>query len=144
MVVTRFAALPGTILPEGTFVISPTEDRLVHEILGEEPSSTGRAHPLWAFIATQRGIGTSVAELCALAEFDVLDGPMMAGWNAEFAGELVTDYSYRVTGEVTDIVRKRGRSGLFDLMTFVERLVDEHGHAVVATTTTFVLPRKNH
>jgi hypothetical protein len=144
MAIARFSALPGTVLPEGTFVISLEEDHRVSEILGEEPGSTGRAHPLWAFIATQRGIGTSVAELCALADFDVADGPMLAGWNAKFTGELLTGYAYRVTGEVTDIVRKRGKSGLFDLMTFVERLVDEHGHAVVTTTTTFVLPRKNH
>jgi hypothetical protein len=144
MAIARFAALPGTVLPEGAFVISPEEDRLVREIVGEASSSTGRAHPLWAFIATQRGIGTSVAELCALADFDVADGPKMAGWNATFTGELLTGYSYRVTGEVTDIVRKRGKSGLFDLMTFVERLVDEDARAVVTTTTTFVLPRKNH
>jgi hypothetical protein len=98
---------------------------------------------LWAFIATQRGVGVSVAELCAIADFDVADGPMMGGWKVHYKDQLKIGVKYRVTGEVTDLVRKNGRSGTFDLMTFVERLIDEADVEVVTTTTTFVLPRRS-
>jgi hypothetical protein len=138
-----FATLPGTALPEGSFTISAEENGKVIDILGATPDAASEANPMWAFIATQRGIGISVAELCALADFDVNDGPMMAGWQVVFHDKLLVGHPYRVTGEITDIVRKRGKSGLFDLMTFVERLVDGDGRDVVETTTTFVLPRKS-
>jgi hypothetical protein len=138
----RLADLDGTQLPEGSFVISPDDDRQVAKILGAENDETG-AHPLWAFIATQRGIGVSVAELCALADFDVADGPLLGGWHAVYHGKIVTGQHYRVTGEIVDIVRKQGKSGTFDVMKFVERLIGDDDVTVVETTTTFVLPRKS-
>ena len=123
-------------------MITPDENRLVFELLGGNGPQSTEAHPLWAFIATQRGIGLSVAELCALADFDVADGPMMAAWRVAFNGQLQTEVRYRVTGEVTSLVRKRGKSGDFDLMTFVERLIGEDSFVVAETTSTFVFPRK--
>jgi hypothetical protein len=134
--------LPGTALPEGGFTITEEEDRQVLDVVGGDPAADGTAHPLWAYIATQRGIGISVADLCALADFDVNDGPMLGSTDLEYAGKLRIGVPYRVTGEVIDIARKAGRSGTFDVMTFRERLVGEDGEAVASSTSTFILPRK--
>lgn len=136
-------ALPGTTLPEGTFTITAEEDDRVHDVVGGEPAGDGTAHPLWAYIATQRGIGVSVAELCRMADFDVADGPLLGNTEMEYEAPLRVGVEYRVAGEVLDIVRKSGRSGTFDLMTFRERLLTADGTPVASSTSTFVLPRRS-
>jgi acyl dehydratase len=136
------AVAPGTPLPSGTFTITPEENRRLAGVLGAEPDDA-TAHPLWAYVATQRGIGVSVADLCALADFDVADGPMLGSVDMELHAPVRLGVEYRVTGEVLDIVRKEGRkTGPFDVMTYRERLLDAGGAEVVTTTNTFILPRR--
>lgn len=135
--------LPGTPLPEGSFRISAEEDRRVLEVVGGKPSADGAAHPLWAYIAPQRGIGISVAELCALADFDVNDGPMLGSSELEYRKPIMIDVDYRVTGEVVSIARKHGRIGTFDVLEFRESLLHPDDGALVAvSTSTYILPRK--
>jgi hypothetical protein len=134
--------LPGTELPAGTFTITAEEDARVLEVVGGEPSPDGTAHPLWAYIAPQRGIGISVADICALADFDVNDGPMLGSSELEFHSGIKLGEPYRVTGRVLSIDRKQGSSGTFDLMAFREDLLDAGGNVVAVSTSTYVLPRK--
>jgi hypothetical protein len=137
----RLANLPGTPLPEGTFTITAEEDRQLGEALGSPPSD-GTPHPVWAYIATQRGIGISVADLCALAEFDVADGPMLGTVDMTYARPLELGVEYRVTGEVVGIERKHGRkAGTFDIMTYRERLIAPDGTEAASSTNTFILRR---
>ncbi|HET6506998.1 MAG TPA: hypothetical protein VFG42_09425 [Baekduia sp.] len=136
------AVASGTPLPPGTFTITPEENRRLAGVLGADPEDT-TAHPLWAYVATQRGIGIGVADLCALADFDVADGPMLGSVDMELRAPLAVGVEYRVTGEVLSIVRKEGRkTGPFDIMTYRERLLDGDGAEVVSTTNTFILPRR--
>jgi hypothetical protein len=140
--VDRLATLPGTLLPEGTFTITAEADRELGEALGSAPSA-GAPHPVWAYIATQRGIGISVADLCALADFDVADGPMLGSVEMAYARPLELDVEYRVVGEVVDIERKHGRkAGTFDVMTYRERLIAPDGAEAASSTNTFILPRR--
>jgi hypothetical protein len=133
--------LPGTPLPEGTFTITAEDDARVLEVIGGEPSADGTAHPLWAYIAPQRGIGISVADICTLAEFDVNDGPMLGSSALELHAPIALGAAYRVTGEVLSIERKQGGSGTFDVLEFREDLLD--GDTLVAvSTSTYILPRK--
>lgn len=133
--------LPGTALPEGSFTITPDEQHRLADSLGG--ASGDGAHPAWAYIATQRGIGISVADLCALADFDVNDGPMLGSVELIYAGEIEIGVEYRVTGEVVGIERKHGRkAGTFDIMTFRERLLAPDGAEVATSTNTFILPRR--
>jgi hypothetical protein len=133
--------LPGTKLPEGSFTITESEQRRLADSLGSP--SDGGAHPVWAYIATQRGIGISVADLCALADFDVNDGPMLGSVEMTYARPLEVGVEYRVTGEVVAIERKHGRkAGTFDVMTFRERLIGPDGDEVATSTNTFILPRR--
>lgn len=133
--------LPGTTLPEGAFTITEEEQARLAEALGSP--SDGSTHPVWAYIATQRGIGISVADLCALADYDVHDGPMLGSVEMTYARPIEVGVRYRVTGEVVDIVRKQGRkAGTFDVMTFSERLIAPDGAEVASSTNTFILPRR--
>jgi hypothetical protein len=142
MTAPGFEELPGRPLPEGSFTITGEDEILVLEVLGGEPSGDGIAHPLWAYIAPQRGIGIGIAELCALAGFDVNDGPMLGSSRLEYYGQLHIGIPYRVTGEIIDIVRKHGSIGTFDVLEFRENLLTESEECVATSTSTYILPRR--
>jgi hypothetical protein len=136
--------LAGTPLRQGEFTITAEENRRMAEILGARPPDDGGAHPIYAYIATQRGIGTGVEELCALADFDMADGPMLGSTELEYAGVIRVDTPYRVEGEVVGLVRKEGRTlGVFDILTYRERLLTPDGQLVARATNTFILPRRS-
>jgi hypothetical protein len=135
--------LAGRTLPAGSFTITPEEQERLVAALGRE-ATNGDPHPIWAYIATQRGIGIGVAELCALADFDVADGPMLGSVELSWAAPLELGVEYTVTGEVVGIERKHGRkAGTFDILTFRERLLAPSGEEVAAATNTFILPRRD-
>jgi hypothetical protein len=133
--------LPGTQLPEGTFTITEEEQRRLTAAIG---SPSDGAHPVWAYIAPQRGIGIGVAELCALAEFDMeRDGPMLGSVDMTYHRPLEVGVEYRVTGEIVDIERKHGRkTGAFDVLTYRLRLIAPDGEEVVVATNQWILPRR--
>jgi hypothetical protein len=137
-----FEQLRGTALPAGTFTVTAAEQERLAAAIGSPPGEG--AHPVWAYIATQRGIDIGIAELCALADFDVKDGPMLGSVEMEYAAPVELDVPYRVTGEVLGIERKHGRkAGTFDLLTFRERLLAPDGREVASSTNTFILPRRD-
>jgi hypothetical protein len=142
MTAPGFEALPGSPLPEGSFTITCEDESLVQEVLGGDPAEGGTAHPLWAYIAPQRGIGISIAELCALANFDVNDGPMLGSSRLEYYGEIRVGVPYRIRGEIIDIVRKRGSIGAFDVLEFREEMLTESAELVASSTSTYILPRR--
>src|ERR1700742_1737186 len=118
MPVDGFEDLPGTPLTDGMFEITLADEERVLQVVGGESAGDGTAHPLWAYIAPQVGIGTSVAEICALADFDVNDGPMLGASHLDEQEPIRIGVPYRVTGEVLDISRKQGSIGTFDVMAF--------------------------
>jgi hypothetical protein len=132
----------GTELPAGSFSITAADQAHLAAALGGEYGSD--PHPIWAYIAAQRGIGIGVAELCALADFDVNDGPMLGSVALRFSGPLELGVEYAVTGEIVGYERKHGRTaGTFDVLTFRERLVAPDGAEVASTTNTFILSRRD-
>jgi hypothetical protein len=134
--------LAGHPLAAGSAQVSAADDVELRSILGA--STTGRQlHPLWGYIAAQTGINTSIEDLCGLADFSVDDGPMMGSIELEYHHPIEPDTEYEVQGEVVDLVRKHGSSGVFDLLTYRERLIGPDGQTVAVATNTFVLPRKD-
>jgi acyl dehydratase len=142
MAVAGLEDLPGTELAAGTFTISAKENADLAGVLESAAPAGDAAHPLWAYIATQRGIDIGITELCALADFDVNDGPMLGSTKLSYGKPLRVGVEYKVTGEVLDITRKEGNSGTFDIFTFRERLVDPDGEEAASATNTFILPRR--
>ncbi|OAN56237.1 hypothetical protein [Sphingobium sp. TCM1] len=135
----------GTSLSsERTFAISAQDNAALCRSTGCEPAADGSAHPIWFFVATQVGMGKTVAGLCAACDFDVNDGPMMGGSRVDFQGRIMTDVDYRVEGEIKGLTRKRSRKlGVMDIMEYELRLVGTDGAPVLATTNTWALPRKD-
>lgn len=132
-------SLAGTV----PYVISAEENRALCESTGVAPAADGTAHPIYFYIATQVGMGMTVAGLCAACEFDVEDGPMMASSKATFLRPLVTGQPYRVTGRIVSLVRKPSRKlGLMDMLEYLLELSLPDGTAVLSTTNVWVLPRR--
>ncbi|HEY3850852.1 MAG TPA: hypothetical protein VGL87_07785 [Steroidobacteraceae bacterium] len=132
-------SLAGTI----PFTISAEENRALCESTGVAPAADGTAHPIYFYIATQVGMGMTVAGLCATCDFDVEEGPMMASSKVTFSRPLLTGQAYRVTGRIVSLVRKPSRKlGIMDLLEYVLELSLPDGTSVLSTTNVWVLPRR--
>lgn len=125
------------------YVISAQENEALCRSTGIEPADDGTAHPIYYYVATQVAMGKSVAELCAVCDFDVDDGPMMGSSEVRFATPLRTGLPYRVSGEILALQRKRSRKlGVMDVLTYRLRLHAPVGGAVLETDNVWVLPRR--
>ena len=125
------------------YVISAEENRALCESTGVAPAADGTAHPIYFYIATQVGMGMTVAGLCAACDFDVEDGPMMASSKVTFSKPLVTGQPYQVSGRIVSLVRKPSRKlGVMDMLEYLLELSLPDGTVVLSTTNVWVLPRK--
>jgi hypothetical protein len=125
------------------FTITAEENAKLCRSTGSEPASDGTAHPIYYYIATQVAMGKTVAGVCEACEFNVDDGPMMGSSGVKFTEPLKVGESYKVTGEILDLVRKRSRKlGVMDVLTYRLRLHKLDGTQVLETDNIWVLPRK--
>jgi acyl dehydratase len=122
--------------------IDPDENRALCESIGIAPDPGGAAHPSYYYIATQVGMGLTVAELCAACDFDVAEGPMMATSGARFLQPLRTGQAYVVRGSVISLTRKASRKlGVMDLLEYRLSLILPNGETVLEVDNVWVLPR---
>lgn len=125
------------------YVITRQENEALCESVGAIPAADGSAHPIYFFIATQVGMGKTVAGLCAACEFDVEEGPMMASSKVTFQRPLLTGQPYHVSGEIVSLTRKPSRKlGVMDMLEYQLRLALPDGTPVLTTTNVWVLPRR--
>lgn len=135
--------LAGRPLPGGRYRITAAENRRVCEAVGAKELSGGRAHPIFFYIAGQVAQGISVADLLALCEFDVDDGPLMTSTRVRFERSLMTEQDYGVTGEILGLVRKPSRAfGQADTLEYALTLSLPSGERVVRAVNTWILPRR--
>jgi hypothetical protein len=124
------------------YTITAEENRRVCRLAGGQPAADGTAHPVFFYIATQIGMGMTVAGLCEACEFDVNKGPLMAANRVEFASPLKVAVPYQIRGEIVSLIRKTSRKlGVMDLLEYQLRLHTMDGQKVLSTTNTWVLPR---
>jgi hypothetical protein len=124
------------------YTIRSQDNRRVCRLAGIEPDSDGNAHPIFFYIATQVGMGMTVAGLCEVCEFDVNKGPLMAANRVEFSSPLKVQIPYQIRGEILSLTRKASRKlGVMDLLEYQLRLHGADGQMVLSTTNTWVLPR---
>jgi len=128
---------------QAPYVISAEENRALCESTGVTPAADGSAHPIYFYIATQVGMGMTVAGLCAACDFDVEEGPMMASSKVTFLRPLLTGQPYQVTGRIVSLVRKPSRKlGVMDMLEYLLELSLPDGTPVLSTTNVWVLPRR--
>lgn len=132
--------LIGRSVPGGEFSIGASENWLAHDALYSPPASV--PHPVMAFVAAQRGMGCTVAELFRLLDSDIEDGPLLAGTTIELERDLAVDETYFVAGTITDLARKHGSAlGTFDLATCRFTIADHSGNQVAAVTNVYAISR---
>jgi hypothetical protein len=125
------------------YTIDAAENRALCQSTGVQPAADGTAHPIYFYVATQVGMGMTVAGLCAACDFDVEDGPMMASSKVTFSRPLVTGQPYGVTGRIVSLVRKPSRKlGVMDMLEYLLELSLPDGTPVLSTTNVWVLPRR--
>lgn len=133
----------GRAFPGGTYRITRQENAALCEAVGTVPDPNGRAHPIFYYVATQVGMGMTVAGLLDLCDFDVNDGPMMTGSSASFAGDLLIETDYRIDGEIVSLTRKPSRTfGFADTLRFRLRMTPGGGVPVLECVNEWILPRR--
>lgn len=135
--------LVGTRMPLGEHRIEPHEAWLAADATGVASPDPDVAHPLFAYIAGIRGMGWDLDELFAQMDASAADGPMFGELAIEQRRALRLGERLRVEGVITDVTRKRGASGTFDLLTFEQRLIDDEGVEVAVVSNRFVFPRRS-
>ena len=135
------AHLVGAPIPGGTWTVAEHENWLGHDALYSTPEQA--PHPVMAFVAAQRGLGTTVADLFRSWGTEMDDGPMLTESTLEFPGKFRAGVAYDVSGTVESVVRKSGRTmGEFDLLTARFELSDPDGTAVAVVRNVYALPRR--
>lgn len=125
------------------YVISSEENTALCRSTGVEPDADGEAHPIYYYIATQVGMGMTVAGMCAVCDFDIQEGPMMGSSSVTFERPLLTSQPYVVTGQILSLTRKPSRAfGVMDLLDYELRLSLPDGTPVVTSRNSWALPRR--
>src|SRR5579859_6299135 len=110
------------------YTISAAENAALCASIGVQPAPDGTAHPIYFYVASQVGMGQTVAGMCRVCDFDVDDGPLMASSKVTFQQPLRVGQSYEVTGEIVSLVRKASRKlGMMDMLEYVLRLSTPDG-----------------
>jgi len=105
------AKLAGTALPGGELVLEEYESAIADAAFRAEDDAGGFAHPAWFIIASLRGMGISVDELCALAEQEPGDTLLFGNCEVEQFRPLTPGTRYRTYAEITDVGSRTTRDG---------------------------------
>lgn len=143
--------LAGLRVPGGTCRVEGYESLIMHDAV-RSPRSP-RPHPIWAFLAPQRGMGLTLATLFESFGCPLDAGPLLGRFGARFFGHeaqrswtmdegaLALDVEHEVRGGVTTVRRRRGRVlGVVDEVEMVLDLLRD-GAPVLTATYGFLLPR---
>jgi len=133
----------GKLLPGGEYRIAAEENRRLCAALYTTASTDGTAHPIYAYIATQSGMGLTVDGLLALCEFDAADGPMLGSSNTRYLQPIRTDETYRIDGQILGLTRKNSKKlGIMDILEYRLAMNASNGERVLEVTNTWILPRR--
>jgi acyl dehydratase len=133
--------LAGRRLPGGTCRVEGYESLLLHDAVRSPRSPV--PHPIWAFLAPQRGMGLSLAGLFELFGCPLEAGPLLGTFGARVAAPLALEVEHEVRGGVSTVRRRRGRVlGVVDEVEVVLDLLRD-GAPVLTATYGFLLPRRD-
>ncbi len=147
-----FQSVEGTDLGEGKVRVERWEAFLWADATRNDEDAFR-----WAQVAEQYGIdrqlvppeyGMNVVRKAIETDLDDLGlepdwdkGIFHAGQEFEFFKPLVVEETYTVSGELTDVERKEGSSGEFDLVTQAFEVTDEGDDPIFDTISRVILMR---
>lgn len=98
-------------LPGGEIVIEKYEAVIGDQALRATPSTDGVAHPIWFVIASLRGIGITVDELCAMMHTRTTDTLLFGSCSVVQDRSLRAGERYRTTARIGEIASRTTRDG---------------------------------
>ena len=129
-------ALVGRRFPGGSYRISRWENVLLHDVVEFAPPDGGIVHPIGLFHVPLAGCGWTYDEIFALCQAESPEAVRAGEYDWTFHEPLREGHTYDVSGEFTDVERKRGRQvGVFDRVTFRLELTDRESGKVAATVS---------
>lgn len=135
--------LVGREIGGGPVSVPPHERIIGHRALAWTEAEGQELHPVWATLLGLRGMDLSFDELFELAEASAEDGIYFGEAGVELRQELEASTTYKVSGLITDIVRRRGKTaGTFDALTFELHLKNADGTVAATVTNSFLFVRK--
>ena len=132
----------GHELPDGGYAIEPYVHWLMSDAIDLPALPDGVAHPMFVYYAGQGGMGVTLDEMFALAHATSDDGVMLGSAELDLQRPLEVGERFTVTGAVDGVVRKSGRIGTFDIVTFHTDLVGQDGAVAATCTLSFIYPRR--
>jgi hypothetical protein len=133
----------GRPFPGGEFAVEPWRAWLVADVALDEPGGQV-AHPVFVWLAATGAMGITWDQLFAWFGATAADGPMFGEHESTVHRPLGVGRTYVVSGHVTSVDRKVGRStGPFDVIGYQLELHDKDDGAHVATCwNSIVFPRR--
>jgi hypothetical protein len=126
--------LVGYRFPGGTFTIERWENVLLCDAMVCDPLPGGLAHPAYLFHAPLAGVGLKYGDIFALCRAESDEAIRAGEYQWDVYQPLRVGRTYRMSGEFTDVVRKRGRrAGLMDLVSFRIDVHDQADGSLAAT-----------
>ena len=148
MTVPDPAEIRAMRIPDGAYEL--TEERhagLMQHVHAPDLFTTkdrGEAHPIFAHIATNRGMGWDFPVLLDHLGASPTDGVVFGGGTFRFTRLLTIGERYTIRARMHDVRRKEGRRiGTFDAVTLALDVVAPDGSTPVRTTETYIVPRRS-
>lgn len=136
--------LVGLPIGGGPVTVPAHERTIGHRALAWSEAKGCELHPVWATLLGLRGMELSFEELFELAEASAQDGIYFGEAGVELSRELESGTTYQVSGLITDLARRHGKTaGTFDVLTFELRLKTPDGALAATATNSFLFVRKD-
>lgn len=135
------AELGGRELPGGSIVIEPHESVIGDRALRATDDPGDQAHPLWYVIASLRGMGISVDDLCRLAHEGEGDTLLFGSCEVVQDVALTTGAAYMTTARIGEVGSRTTRDG--SRLDSVEVVVELHhdGSRAGVVTSVYLFKR---
>ena len=114
----ELGALEGREFPGGLRRVEPWENRLLTECTGREPLADGLVHPVALFHVPIQGVGTSIADLFAMAAVTAGEQVRPDGYDWVWHPPEREDVDLRFTGRIVTARRHRDVDGIHDHVAF--------------------------
>jgi hypothetical protein len=136
------ATLEGRELPGASFRLEPYESAIGDHAVLAPDCDPDLPHPLWFIVASLRGMGITVDELCDLAAKTAGDILLYGAVEVTQDRPLRTDTNYRTTAQIGGVSRRTTRDGAtLDSIVVTVRLQDDDGRQSGTVTNTYLFKR---
>ena len=129
-------AIVGTPFPGGTYTVERWENVALHDVVEHPLDPTGIVHPIGLFHVPLAAAGWTYREIFEICRAESDEAVRAGEYTWVLAAPMREGVAYDVSGEFTEVERKRGkRASVFDKVTFRLGLVEHESGRLAAEVT---------